>query len=492
MMEKRKAAIRTGKSLNRKTMVAALVLVISGFMVAATIGRFTLKIEVASTGIYADISLFNEQIMLLYTDEAVGISNYTDDTLEPTGWELLPSIFWDSNKDGILEPAESIGHSTSPSVHFTFEGQEHHFWPLHQSIMQDPGDATVISSGWVSAPNTYQSKVEDASQLVTIESTFSVLDGNSYFTQEINVTSTAPATVTDVCLIAYIGIDINGPFNDHAFIDSNSNNMLKAYDNKTGNWFGAFSNATPDAFEISNWKDGPYQTDDLWQHTLSDALTASAVSNGDVEASLRFQLNEIQAGQTKTMTLYYSFGNNESDLYAPEITNRDVAALGITTSKAGCIPAETVGQEQTANITVTVENQGITIETFNVTAYANATKIGSQQITMNPTEIRVLTFIWDTSGFAKGNYSITAQADVLLGETDVDDNLFTYGWIFITLAGDVDADRDVDIYDIVRMAGVYGVSMPDARYDPNSDMDNDGDTDIYDIVIAAGNYGKSW
>lgn len=490
-MSSQRGAIRRGKLLSRKAVVAACVLIL-GLMIAATIGQFTYRIAVVSTGLSADVTLFNEQIKLLYTDEAAGLGNYTDDTLEPVGWELLPSIFWDSNKDGVLGPDESIGHSISPSIHFTFEGQGHHFWPLHQSIMQDPGDATVVSSGWISSPNIYQSKVEDASQLVTIESTFSVLDGNSYFTQEINVTSTAPATMTDVYVIAYIGIDINGPFKDNAFIDPISNNMLKAYDNKTGIWFGAFPNSTADSFEISNWNDGPYEADDLWQHTFNDALTATAASYGDVEASLRFQLNEIQAGQTKTVTLYYSFGNNESELYAPEITNRDVAALGVTTSKSGCVPAETVGQNQMANITVTVENQGVTVETFNVTAYANATAIGSQQITMDPAEVRVLNFLWDTSGFAKGNYSLTAQADVLLGETDIDDNVFNYGWVFVTLAGDVDGDRDVDIYDIVRMAGVYGVSLPNFRYDPNSDMDNDGDIDIYDIVIAAGNYGKSW
>ena len=62
----------------------------------------------------------------------------------------------------------------------------------------------------------------------------------------------------------------------------------------------------------------------------------------------------------------------------------------------------------------------------------------------------------------------------------------------IPLPGDVDRDRDVDIYDIVRMAGVYGVAQPDPKYDPYCDIDNDGDIDIYDIVIAAGNYGESW
>ncbi|MFQ6068248.1 MAG: hypothetical protein ACE5KD_01770, partial [Candidatus Bathyarchaeia archaeon] len=77
-------------------------------------------------------------------------------------------------------------------------------------------------------------------------------------------------------------------------------------------------------------------------------------------------------------------------------------------------------------------------------------------------------------------------------ETETGDNTLVDGWVFVTLAGDVDADRDVDIFDIVRMAGVYGKSKPDPQYDPDCDIDGDGDVDIYDIVIAAGNYGESW
>jgi parallel beta-helix repeat protein len=59
-------------------------------------------------------------------------------------------------------------------------------------------------------------------------------------------------------------------------------------------------------------------------------------------------------------------------------------------------------------------------------------------------------------------------------------------------AGDVDGDRDVDIFDIVRMAIVYGVEYPDPRYDRLCDVDLDGDINIFDIVAAADHYGESW
>jgi parallel beta-helix repeat protein len=58
--------------------------------------------------------------------------------------------------------------------------------------------------------------------------------------------------------------------------------------------------------------------------------------------------------------------------------------------------------------------------------------------------------------------------------------------------GDVDGDRDVDIFDIVLMAAAYGATYPGAAYDRLRDLDLDGDIDLFDIVLAAGSYGDSW
>ncbi|MGB9134823.1 MAG: dockerin type I domain-containing protein [Candidatus Bathyarchaeia archaeon] len=59
-------------------------------------------------------------------------------------------------------------------------------------------------------------------------------------------------------------------------------------------------------------------------------------------------------------------------------------------------------------------------------------------------------------------------------------------------ARDVDGDTNVDIFDTVIMAGVYGVKQPNPRYDPYCDIDGDGDIDIFDLVAAAMNYGENW
>jgi len=442
---------------------------------------------------YADATLSNEQIKLLYTDEAVSIANYTDDTHEPTGWELFPSIFWDSNTNGTFEANESVGHALSPCVHFTHDDQTYHFWPLHQSIMQDPEDPHVVSSGWISPPHIYRSTVEDADQLLTVECTISVLDGNNYFTQEINITSTALSTLTNVNLIAYIGIDINGPFDDYAFIDSCHNNMLKAYDNETGVWFGAYPSIRANSFEVSEWNDGPYEGDDLWQHALNDDLDGITTSTGDVEGALKFYLHAIQPGESKSLTIHCSFGVEESDLYVPSFPH-DIAVANITPSKT------VVGEGYSLLINVTVENQGTNTETFNVTLYTdgNITLIGDEIAIGNQTvpslangASTTLTFTWNTTGFVKGNYTISAYAWPVLGETDTADNtLFAEKCVCVSIVGDLDCDRDVDLYDAVKLLVRYGAKKGSPSYDPVCDIDGDGSIDLYDAVRLLTRYGQ--
>jgi parallel beta-helix repeat protein len=79
----------------------------------------------------------------------------------------------------------------------------------------------------------------------------------------------------------------------------------------------------------------------------------------------------------------------------------------------------------------------------------------------------------------------------LLDEVNTDRYPLTtpFGWC---PAGDVDGDQDVDIFDFVRMAGVYGVKYPNPRYDRQCDMDLNGDINLFDLVKAAVNYGQSW
>ena len=66
----------------------------------------------------------------------------------------------------------------------------------------------------------------------------------------------------------------------------------------------------------------------------------------------------------------------------------------------------------------------------------------------NPDNLR------DTSNIAEGKYTLRGYILPVPGETTTKDNsLYASVEICVTISCDVDGDRDVDIYDIVMMAG---------------------------------------
>jgi PKD repeat protein len=150
-----------------------------------------------------------------------------------------------------------------------------------------------------------------------------------------------------------------------------------------------------------------------------------------------------------------------------------------------------VGQGFTCKINATVQNQGDYEETFNVTLYANTTAITTQTLTLTSGSSTTITFTWNTTGFAKGNYTITAYAWPVPGETDTDDNRFTDGVVTVTIAGDLDGNLAVQLVDLVILAKAYGSKPSEPPWNPNADLDDNGVVGLTDLVTLAKNYGKT-
>ncbi|MEM1540757.1 MAG: CARDB domain-containing protein [Candidatus Bathyarchaeia archaeon] len=144
------------------------------------------------------------------------------------------------------------------------------------------------------------------------------------------------------------------------------------------------------------------------------------------------------------------------------------------------------------NINVTVVNQGSVPETFDVKLYANTTMIGTKTISLENGTSTTLTFTWNTTGYAKGNYTIKAEAGPVQGETEIGDNTLVDGWVFVTIVGDVNADRKVDLKDIFAIALAYGASPGHPKWNPNLDINNDKKIDLKDYFAAAKQYGATW
>ena len=116
-----------------------------------------------------------------------------------------------------------------------------------------------------------------------------------------------------------------------------------------------------------------------------------------------------------------------------EATNaeiHDVAVINVTLS------VHEVYESQNIDIEVVVRNEGDFTERFNVTTYANQTSnviaIDTYLVTSlgSPDQITI-PFVWNTTEVAPGNYTITAEASVLDGETDIADNIKTSNSVWI-------------------------------------------------------------
>jgi hypothetical protein len=155
-----------------------------------------------------------------------------------------------------------------------------------------------------------------------------------------------------------------------------------------------------------------------------------------------------------------------------------------------------IGQGMSFNAYALVKNAGDYSETSNVTIFASDYSgdypVGNALAVVSPRSVKSIDILCSTAGLPKGPYILKAAVETVTGEAYTADNDVLQGTIFISLVGDVDGDRGVNIFDLVIMAQSYGECLPSLRYNPYTDIDNDGCSDIIDIVRVATHYGRIW
>ena len=192
----------------------------------------------------------------------------------------------------------------------------------------------------------------------------------------------------------------------------------------------------------------------------------------------------------------YFIGGNVTIGLRPDINVTDVWPGYNVTDPAHRVKT-VVGQNYTVTIYVTVKNEGnLTATDIDVTSYwsnslhINQT-IGSaiiDELLENANE--TISIPWNTTGLAKGTYTITAYAWPVLGETDTTDNNFIDGTVYISIPGDINADEWVDQMDLYLIALAYGTKCGDAEFIPERDVNGNCLIDQMDLYLTGLHYGE--
>jgi hypothetical protein len=160
-----------------------------------------------------------------------------------------------------------------------------------------------------------------------------------------------------------------------------------------------------------------------------------AVGSG-VLANITFQV----LGEGETQLHFYETGlrtYNGSDILSIDHVTVDgffayPLVRDIVVSDVAVFPTS-VKAGELVSINVTAENLGEIEETFNVTVSYDSTEIETKTVTdMASDGSETLEFSWDTKDVAEGNYTITAVASELSGETDTADNTYTNVFVIVT------------------------------------------------------------
>lgn len=165
-------------------------------------------------------------------------------------------------------------------------------------------------------------------------------------------------------------------------------------------------------------------------------------------------------------------------------TGYDIAVMAVSTD------CNWVYQGQTANISVTVLNDGDFTENVTVTLYYNITAdqvVDTQNITLLAGEDETLLFVWNTMEVTSlyVNYTLTAVATTFTVTSTL-----SGGNIMVRFMGDINDDGKVDIKDLHIVALAYGSSPGDPNWNPAADVNHDGKVDIRDVALVAKNFGE--
>jgi len=61
----------------------------------------------------------------------------------------------------------------------------------------------------------------------------------------------------------------------------------------------------------------------------------------------------------------------------------------------------------------------------------------------------------------------------------------------VYIAGDVDHNDAVDVFDVIEVVNAFGSRPGDANWNANCDFDASGQVDVFDVIAVVNNFGRS-
>jgi len=221
------------------------------------------------------------------------------------------------------------------------------------------------------------------------------------------------------------------------------------------------------------WDDGYPSGGNYWSNYAGADVYRGAYQN---------ETNSDGVGDTP-----YAMDVNNIDRYPLMKLYTGQHDVGVLASVSKTIVAH--GYNITVTTNVKIVNYGTQQETINFTFQVIGT-FNSQVVTLTGRNSTTLTFPWNATGVAKGNYVIQTYAAPVPGETDTEDNTFTES-VYIGVPGDVDGNHVVNMLDLYNIAVHFGALRGHAGYVSNYNIDDNGVINMLDLYIAAIHYGQT-
>ena len=222
----------------------------------------------------------------------------------------------------------------------------------------------------------------------------------------------------------------------------------------------------------------------------------------EFSGTINYQFNPTMAGTFTYYCVFYPVIMQGTLIVNAQV--HDVAVANVAPEKT------VVGQGYLTRINVTVVNIGNIDETFNVTACCLGagtgvlpmpinTTIDSQALipALAPAEVRVLAYIWNTTGVFYDNYTVSAVADTVANELNTADNYWTCSIpVHVGVPGDISGptqgvyDGKCDMRDVSYLIIRFNSKPNSTNWNPNADINNDATVNMRDISIAILNFNK--